>query len=128
MQYLVGSWSCTYEGGSQRIAYQTKYAFDLGGSWLRQRDSFAGGGSEEETLTFDPKHAVWTAVLIESAGTVTVFRATGSDARHIAYRSVYPDKTITEAFDRLSPTRYMLHFAQSTGKTVVKSIGTCLKT
>lgn len=57
VQYLVGNWSCQYEGGSQRISYESKYAYELSGSWLRERDSFKNGGSDEESLTFDPKHA-----------------------------------------------------------------------
>jgi len=124
VQYLVGNWSCQYEGGSQRISYESKYAYELSGSWLRERDSFKNGGSDEESLTFDPKHALWTAVILDSLGMTTIFRASGSDARHIVYHSVYPDATMTETFDRLSSARYTLHYAQSTGGKLTKSLDT----
>jgi hypothetical protein len=54
-------------------------------------------------------------------------RATSSDPNHFAYRSIYPDASIAETFDRVSATEYALHATvRSAGKTTT-SVDTCVR-
>jgi len=127
MHYLVGTWNCTYRAGTVRLAYATTYAYDRDGHTLRQVASWAGGGGDEELLAYDAQRGRWTAVVLDDQGTTTIMRATGSDPRHIAYRSVYPDASIAVTFDRISATEYTLHATvRSSGKTIT-SVDTCLR-
>ena len=54
-------------------------------------------------------------------------RAPGSDPNHIAYRSVYPDASIAETFDRMSSTKYTLHGTVRSGGKTTTSVDTCLR-
>ncbi len=127
-QYFVGTWSCSYRAGKTQTAYKAAFAYDMGGSWMRERDTWTGSGSDLGMFTYEPKRRVWTAVVLEQEGATVVFRASGSNPNHVVYRSVYPDASMTDVFDRDSPTRYTLHFTQSAGGKTVKSADTCVKT
>ncbi len=125
LHYLVGAWTCTYRAGAARFPYDATFTYDLDGHTLRQIDSWSSGGGEE-LLAYDAHHG-WTAVIIDDHGTATILRAPGSDPNHIAYRSVYPDVSIAERFDRVSATEYTLHATvRSRGKTTA-SVDTCLR-
>jgi hypothetical protein len=126
LQYLVGTWNCTYRAGAVRLAYDATYAYDLDGHRLRQIDSWAGGGGEE-LLAYDARRGGWTAVVLDDQGTATILRATGSDPNHIAYRSVYPDASIATTFDRISATEYTLHATVRSGGKTITSVDTCLR-
>ena len=126
LHYLVGSWSCTYHAGAVRLAYASTYAYDLDGHALRQTTSSTGYG-DEELLTYDAHRSGWTAVILDDQGNATVMRATGSDPNHIAYRSVYPDASIAEMFDRISATKYTLHATVRSGGKTITSFDTCLR-
>jgi hypothetical protein len=128
LRYLVGSWKCTYDAGKVRATYAAAFAYDMSGNWMRERDSWAGGGGDLGMFTYEPKRNSWTAVFLEQDRSTTIFRASGPNANHIVYRSVYPDASMTEIFDRTSPTRYTLQFTQSTGGKTTKSADTCVKT
>ncbi len=65
--------------------------------------------------------------MLENERTTTVFRADGSDSRHIRYRSVYPDSSMADAFDRVSPTHYTLHFTQTANGKTIASADSCTK-
>jgi len=124
LNYLVGTWSCTYRAGATRFDYGATYAYDRGGNTLRLSATWAGGG-DEELFGYDAPHRAWTAVVFEDTGATTIMHATGSDANHIAYRSVYPDAGLAQMFDRISATQYTLHATvRSGGKTTV-STDTC---
>jgi hypothetical protein len=126
LHYLVGTWNCTYRAGAVRFAYNNTYAYDLDGHILRQIASWAGGG-DEELLAYDAQRSGWSAVVFDDHGTTTILGATGSDPNHIAYRSVYPDASIAESFDRVSATEYTLHATvRMAGKTIT-SVDTCLR-
>ena len=125
LNYLVGTWNCTYRAGAVRMAYDDTYVYDRDGHALRQIASWAGGG-DEELLAYDAKRGGWTAVVLDQ-GTATILRATGSDPNHIAYRSVYPDASIAEMFDRISATEYRLHATVRSGGKTITSIDTCLR-
>jgi hypothetical protein len=126
MHYLVGTWNCTYHAAAVHLAYSATYAYDLDGHTLRQTTSSAGYG-DEELLTYDAQRRGWTAVILDDQGNATVMRANGSDPNHIAYRSVYPDASIAETFDRISATEYMLHAAVRSGGKTITSADTCLR-
>ena len=79
-------------------------------NWISERDVVKGGGADQGMLTYDPKRG-WTAVVIEPERTATIFHATGKNAGHIVYHSVYPDASMWEALRPCSSsTRYTLHF------------------
>jgi hypothetical protein len=127
LRFLAGTWNCTYHAGKNAATYKATFAYDMSNNWMRERDEWAGGGSDLALFTYDPKRQVWTAVVIEPDRTITLFRATGSDANHIVYRSVHPDSTMTDVFDRTSPTVYTLHFTQAAAGKTTKSTDTCVK-
>jgi hypothetical protein len=127
-QYLVGTWTCKYMAGAQRITYSATFAHAMGGSWMRETDSSGGAAKGEALYTYNPKSPTWTAVIVGSDGTVTIFRAVGPSATHIVYHSVYPDASMTDVFDRLSSTKYALHFTQIANGKSIKSSDICTKT
>jgi hypothetical protein len=128
LRTMVGTWSCTYNAGKTRMKYTAIFSYDLAGNWMRERDTWSGGGSDEGLLTYDPKQRAWTEVVVEPERSTVVFRAAGTDPNHVVYRSVYPDASMTDVFDRIYPTRYTLHFTQIAGSKTTKSFDTCAKT
>lgn len=126
LRYLAGTWNCTYNAGKTRIAYQAKFAYDLSSNWVRESDT-SKVGSGLGMLTYDPKRPGWTMVVVQQDRTSVVFHGAGANPNQITYRSIYPDKSMTDVFERLSPVRYSLHFTQvSSGKTI-KSTDICTK-
>ncbi len=125
LHYLVGTWNCTYRAGAVRLSYDATYTYDRDGHALRQIASWPGGG-DEELLAYDARRGGWTAVVLDQ-GTVTILRAPGSDPDHIAYRSVYPDASTAETFDRKSATEYTLHATTRSGGKAITSVDTCLR-
>ncbi len=126
LHYLVGTWNCTYRAGAARLAYDATFAYERDGHTLRQVATWAGGG-DQELLGYDARRSRWTAVVFEDQGTVTILRATGTDPNHIAYRSIYPDASIAETFDRISGTEYTLHATVRSGGKTITSVDTCLR-
>lgn len=126
MQYLVGTWNCTYRAGATTFLYNNTYAYDLHGALLRQTATWTGGG-DEELVAYDGAHHGWTAVVFDGAGTTTIMRGTGSDPYHVTYRSVYPDASINETVDRLSATQYTIHATVRSGGKTTTSVDTCLR-
>jgi hypothetical protein len=126
LHYLVGTWNCTYRAGAVRLAYDDTYAYDRDGHALRQIATWAGG-SDEELLAYDAQRSRWTAVVLDDQGTATIMHATGSSPNHIIYRSVYPDASIAETFDRISATEYTLHATVRLGGKTITSVDTCLR-
>lgn len=126
LNYLVGTWNCTYRAGAVRFPYGATYNYDLDGHILREVATWAGGG-DEELLAYDTKRRDWTAVVLDDQGTATVMRATGGDPDHIAYRSIYPDASLAVTFDRVSATKYTLHGTVRLGGKTIISVDTCLR-
>ena len=126
LHYLVGTWKCTYRAGADHLDYDATYAYDSGGSTLRQSDSWAGGGAEE-LVAYDAQHARWTAVVFDGSGTTTIMHATGSDPNRIAYRSFYPDAGVAVTFARTSATEYTLHGTVRAGGKTITSVDTCVR-
>lgn len=126
LQYLVGTWNCTYRAGATQFAYTATYTFDHNGRTLRQIASWKGGG-DEELVSYDVQHHGWTAVVLDDQGNATVMRAAGSSSTHVAYRSIYPDASIGVTFDRVSSTEYTLHGTVHSGGKTIRSVDTCLR-
>lgn len=126
LDYLVGSWNCTYRAGTARLAYGATYAYDVDGHTLREIATWAGGG-DEELQAYDAQHRAWTATVLDDHGNATVMRASGGDPHHIAYRSVYPDASLAVTFDRVSATEYTLHGTVHMGGKTIASVDTCLR-
>jgi hypothetical protein len=126
LRFLVGTWNCTYQLGKASVSYHATYAYDMKGNWMSERDVIKGGGSDQGMFTYDPKRG-WTAVVIEPERTTTIFRASGSNATHVVYHSVYPDASMTEVFDRAASNRYTLHFKQKANGRTMTSTDICVK-
>jgi hypothetical protein len=127
LRFLVGTWNCSYHAGTNHITYRAVFAYDMGGNWLRESDSWAGGGEDLGMFTYERKGG-WTAVVLEPERQTTIMRATGDNPNHIVYHSVYPDASMTNVFDQTSPTRFTLHFTQSRNGKTAKSNDICVKT
>jgi hypothetical protein len=127
LHFLVGTWHCSYNSGKTHGAYTATFDYDLGGNWMRERDSWTGGGGDQGMFTYEPKRRGWTAIVIEEDRTTVVFHGAGNNANSIVYRSVYPDASMTDVFERKSATSYALHFTQSAGGKTTKSTDTCVK-
>ena len=121
---LVGRWNCTHRTGAVRMTYEATYAYERDGHTLRESASWAGGGYEE-FLAWDLRFGGWTAVVLDE-GSVTVLRGGGSP-QHRVFHSVYPDDGITEAFDRLLATQYVLKATVRSRATSIFSLDTCVR-
>ena len=127
LSYLVGSWNCTYNAGTQHIAYTATYAYAMGNNWMRESDTWAGGGSDVGLTTYEPKTNSWTEIVAENERSTTIFRAKGSDGAHRVYKSVYPNALLNLTFDRVSGTKYTLHFHGAYAGKMMTSYDTCVK-
>jgi hypothetical protein len=125
---LVGTWNCTYTAGAHPTTYSATFAYAMGRSWMHEIDSSGGAANVEALYTYEPKSTTWTAVITGSDRTVTIFRAVGASVTHIVYHSVYPDASMTDIFDRLSATKYALHFTQIANGKTTRSSDVCIKT
>jgi hypothetical protein len=128
LRFLVGTWKCTYQAGRTHVYYKAMFTFDLGNNWLRENDSWTGGGADLGMITYQPARGGWIAVVFDDKRAAVVFHAAGSNPNRIVYRSVYPDTTLTDIFERISPTRYTLHFTQGRGRRSAESTDVCVKT
>lgn len=127
LRFLVGSWNCTYQAGKTRVYYKATYSYDLRDNWVRESDTWTGGGTDLGMITYSPKERGWTSVAMEPERNAFVFHGAGDNPNYIVYRSVYPTTELTDIFDRTSPTRYLLHFTQRSGGRTMKSTDVCVK-
>ncbi|HEV3196237.1 MAG TPA: hypothetical protein VGZ06_08870 [Candidatus Cybelea sp.] len=127
LRFLVGNWTCSYHQGSAGVTYKATFGYDMAGNWLRERDEWAGGGSDEALFTYDPTQRAWIVVVVENERTATIFRGVGPDPTHVVYRSVYPKTGMTEVFDRASPTHYTVAFSGTLDGRVMKSTELCVR-
>jgi len=127
LSYLVGTWSCTYNGGGQHLKYTATFDYVMDNNWMRERDTWAAGGSDVGLTTYEPKTNIWTEIVAENERSTTVFHATGSDAGHRAYQSVYPNALFNLIFDRVSDSEYTLHFHGTYGGKMMTSYDSCAK-
>lgn len=127
LRYLAGTWSCDYQAGSQSVKYKAVFANSMSGNWIQERDSGPGGVTGEASVTFDPKARTWITVVLGSDRSTTIFAGKSNNANHIVYRSGYPDATMTDVFDRVSPVKYTLHFSQTVRGKTTTSVDTCTK-
>ena len=127
LRFLVGNWTCTYHQGPARITYKATYAYDLGGNWLRERDTSAGGFGDQALITYQPKQQAWIVVVVGNDRSATLFKGTGPPA-HVVYRGIYPDSSMTEHVDHTSPTQYTVHFSQTAKGKTTTSNDVCTRT
>lgn len=126
MNYLPGTWQCTTNYGGHMLAYRANYSYDQNGAWLTALDT-SSMGTDRLLLSYDKTKRRFRAVATESDGSVTVFEAPGSSLAHIEYRSVFPDRSMQETFDRISRTHYTTNFRQYTPKGNVSVTDDCRK-
>jgi len=127
LQYLVGTWTCTYASGAMHQTYTATYAYDMGGNWLSERDSGSGGFSDLGMFTNDPRGHEWTFVVLDSGRNTTIFKAKDTGGDRPVWHSVFPDSSMTETFDKVSPTKYTTNFVQTAKGKTVRSSDTCVK-
>jgi len=127
LAYLQGTWKCTYNGGGQRLNYSATYAYVMANNWLRETDAWAAGGSDVGLTTYDPKSNTWTEIVAENGRSTTLFHATGSNSAHRVYRSVYPNALFLLTFDRVSDSKYTLHFKGTYEGKAMTSYDVCTK-
>lgn len=122
---LVGKWTCTYHVGSQQSSFSAAFAFTQDGNWLRETDSWPGGG-DEGLITYVPTTRTWTTLVADSGRGATVFKAKETGSSTLVYHSIYPDSTLTVTYSYLSTTRYDVH-AVITGPHPSTSTDVCAK-
>lgn len=123
--FMAGNWTCSYNAGSQTATYTAAFV-PMGQTTIHEHDTWSGGGGGDEAfITQDPKSR-WTMVVLEN-GSATVFVAQGADWQHLVFRSGYPDTSMTNAFDRVSASKYTLHFTQTAGGKTTRSNDVCVK-
>ena len=125
--FMIGSWTCSYTQGTQTASYTATMSWALGKTWIRQSDSWAGVGGDEGLFTYDPSKHQWTSLVMERDRSPTLFVAGNTGSTRIAYRSVYPDTSMTDTIDRISPTKYTIHFSQTVGGKTTNSVDVCIK-
>jgi hypothetical protein len=124
--FIAGAWSCSSDFGGQQKTYVARWDYAPGNAWLRETDTWTGGG-DVLMLTYVPQNRQWRAVITADDGSITVFEAPGTSTAHIAYRSAYPDATMTETFDRISTNKYATHFVQFVNKKTIRATDTCTR-
>jgi hypothetical protein len=67
------------------------------------------------------------SLVMESDRVPTLFVAGDTGSSHITYRSAYPDTSMTETIDRISPTKYTVHFRQTVSGKTTSSVDVCTK-
>lgn len=127
LQYLVGTWTCTFVSGSMHQTYAATFAYDMGGNWMSERDAWTGGGGDLGVLTYEPQKRIWTFVVLESERTTTIFQAKDTGDERKVWHSVFPDTSMTETIDKLSPAKYTINFVGTFNGKAMKSTDTCLK-
>jgi hypothetical protein len=125
LSYLVGTWTCSFDSGKQHATYTAHFSYGTGNSWMREIDSWPGGGGDEALITSDPKSKLWTTSVVE-AGTTTLFVGKG-DPAHVVYHTVYPDANATERLDRVSAKEFTVHFAGMLDGQQMSSSDVCKK-
>ncbi|MBV9718704.1 MAG: hypothetical protein JOZ77_05265 [Candidatus Eremiobacteraeota bacterium] len=127
LSYLVGTWSCTYNAAGRHIAYTATYDYVAGNNWLRERNASSAGFSDVGLTTYEPKSNAWTEIVAGSDRSTTLFRAKGSDSAHRLYRSILPNALMMLRFDRVSNSKYTLHFSGTYAGKRMTSYDVCTK-
>jgi hypothetical protein len=123
---LVGKWTCTFASGAQKSTYSASFEFTQHGNWLRETDTWPGGG-DEGLITYVPSTHLWTTVVADSGRGTTVFQAKETGSPTLVYHSLYPNNGMTVTYHYLSATRFDAH-AVIAGAHPVTSSDVCTKT
>jgi hypothetical protein len=124
--FMIGSWTCTYTMGTQTSSYNATMSWAVGENWIHEHDTWTGGG-DEGYYTYDPHKRQWTSTVLDSGRGTTVFVAGDSGNSRIVYHSVYPDTSMTDTIDRISPAKFTVHFSQTAGGKTTRSSDVCTK-
>ena len=124
--FWIGSWTCSYTQGTQTATYAATMSWALGGNWIRERDTWASGG-DEGLFTYDPSERKWSFVVVEPDRQPTLFVGKDISRGHLIFRSVYPDASMTEHIDQISPIKYTVRFSQTVGGKTTSSNDVCAK-
>ena len=124
--FWIGSWTCSYTLGSQTSSYVATMSWAMDGNWIRERDTWANGG-DEGLFTYDPSERQWTFVVMEPDRRPTLFVGKDTSSGHLVFRSAYPDASMSERIDQISPTKYAVHFTQTVGGKTTSSVDVCTK-
>jgi len=117
--FLIGTWTCSFG--------TAVFSYDLQNNYIRQTDTFSGGGGDVAYLTYVPKGSYWNWTVIEPQGSTTIFRGSGP-ATQITFRTVYPagDDGV-EVFNRISDTKYSTTFNGTLEGKKYNATDTCTK-
>ncbi|HET7813484.1 MAG TPA: hypothetical protein VFL13_03850 [Candidatus Baltobacteraceae bacterium] len=126
MNYLPGTWTCSTTFGGGALTYQARYAYDQNQTWLTAIDT-SKMGTDRLMISYDKAKHRFRALVADSGGGITVFEAPDTGLAHIVYKSVFPDATMQETFDRISDMHYTTHFRQHTDKGLVTVTDDCRK-
>ena len=127
LNYLLGTWTCSYHAlGAPVSSYSATYSYDVSGNWLKEVDTFSGGG-DVGFYTYDRKNRVWSFVVVDSSRATTIFRAADDGTDRHLWHSIYPDTSMTERTDKDSATQYSIHFMQTTKGKTTTSWDACKK-
>ena len=126
MNFMIGTWTCSTDFNGQKQTYKARFDYVLGNSWLRETDTWSGGG-DMGMLAYVPQSRKWREVITEPDGSITVFQAPDAGVAHIAYRSVYPDASMSDTYDRVSMRQFTIHFIQSANAKTTRTSDVCTK-
>ena len=127
LHFLIGKWSCSFAMGTQRGVYTATYAVALDGAGLLQTDTWTGGGGDAGMYSYDASTHRFNETVVVSSGQTTVFLGTPEGSKQIAYRSVYPDASAREIFQRISDSQYTLDYHQTQHGKTLSSKDICRK-
>ena len=127
LNYLIGTWTCSYHAaGAPASTYSATFSPAIGGNWIEEADAYPGGG-DIAFYTYDKKTKMWSITVVDSERATTIFRAADTGTDRLIWRSVFPDTSMMERFDKDSPTQFSIHFAQTVKGKTVTSWDVCKK-
>ena len=122
LRYLVGDWQCTYHTGAQAQTFDASFAFAQNGNWLRETDTWKGGG-DQGFITLDTGRHQWTEVVVDSGRGSTILRGADTGAMKLDLRSVFPDSRLHTVISKVDAT----HFTVAATQAGVSSNDVCVK-
>ena len=106
LQYVVGTWHCTWQAGGSSGSLDQVFAPALGGAWLEEKELVNAGGGQ--TLTslhytgYDPRAKEYVHVGPDADGSYEIAHSadaevwTNADGRFIHHRVSADERTMSE--------------------------------
>ena len=126
LRYLVGDWRCTYHMAGQAQTFDTSFAFAQSGNWLRETDTWKGGG-DQGFITVDATRHQWTEVVVDSGRGTTVLRGPDAGTTKLDLRSVFPDTHLHTVMTRLDSRHFSVAATQAGASGTIASNDMCVK-